>query len=476
MSGAQLMALLPLIILGGTPIVVMLVLAIRRSHEAAVILTLVGLGASFAALSMVYGHPPRQVTPLLIMDRFTAVYMALLLFATGATAVLSYSYLKWYSGNTGEFYILLLLAATGAAVLTASNHFASLFLGYEILSVSLYALIAYPRLSSRHLEAGLKYLILAAASSAFLIFGIALLYAGSGSLEFKEISTLLRSAAFHGEGALLLTGAAMMTVGLGFKLAVVPFHLWTPDVYQGAPAPVTGFVSTVSKGGVVALLVRFFLPAEIQPGGSLFLMFSFIAIASMVVGNLLALLQDNIKRILAYSSIAHLGYLLVAFLTAGSLAVTAITIYLLAYFIMTLGAFGVISMHSGPEREAEHMDDYRGLFWSRPWFGGVFVVMLLSLAGIPLTAGFMGKFYVVAAAVGSARWNLVVVLVVTSTIGLFYYLRMVATLFVRPSGKPATAPALPLPGRLMLAILLVLLFWVGVLPTYFINLIQLSLH
>jgi len=197
------------------------------------------------------------VTSLLVMDRFAAVYMALLLSATGVTVVLSYSYLERYSGNRGEFYILLLLAAFGAAILTVSNHFASLFLGFEILSVSLYALIAYPRFSSRHVEAGLKYLILAAASSAFLIFGMALLYAGSGSLEFSRISRLLRTASLQGDGALLLTGTAMMMVGLGFKLSVAPFHLWTPDVYQGAPAPVTGFVSTVSKGGVMALLVRF---------------------------------------------------------------------------------------------------------------------------------------------------------------------------------------------------------------------------
>jgi len=205
-------------------------------------------------------------------------------------------------------------------------------------------------------------------------------------------------------------------------------------------------------------------------------MFGFIAIASMFVGNLLALLQDNVKRILAYSSIAHLGYLLVAFLAAGPMAVTAITVYLLAYFTMTLGAFGVISLHSGPEKEAEHIDDYRGLFWSRPWLGGIFGAMILSLAGIPFTAGFIGKFYVVAAGVGSARWILVVVLVVTSTIGLFYYLRIIGTLFARVPEAPSAAPTLPMAGCLMMGILVVLLLWLGAFPATFIDLIQSQLN
>jgi len=464
MNACQLQALSPLLILAATPIVVMLVVAFIRNHEAVLIMTLAGLAASFMALAATAGAEPTPLTALLIMDRLTAVYLTLLLFATAVTAVLSYSYLKQFRQNREEFYVLLLLAAFGAAVLTASRHFAALFLGFEVLSVSLYALIAYPRVSERNVEASLKYLILAAASSAFLIFGMALVYAGSGSLEFGRIGRLLQTAAFQGEGVLLLSGTAMMIVGLGFKLAVAPFHLWTPDVYQGAPAPVTGFISTVSKGAVVALLVRFFAPVAIHPGSALFAIFAFIVVASMVVGNLLALLQKNVKRILAYSSIAHLGYLLVAFLTVGPFAVTAITIYLVAYFIMTLGAFGVISLQSTPEWEAAELTDYRGLFWSRPWLGGTFAAMLLSLAGIPFTAGFIGKFYVVAAGVGSAHWTLVFVLVVTSTIGLFYYLRIVAAMFARPPEAAPVSAALPLTGSLMLGVLVLCLLWMGLLP------------
>jgi NADH-quinone oxidoreductase subunit N len=272
----------------------------------------------------------------------------------------------------------------------------------------------------------------------------------------------------------MLTGAGLLVVGIGFKLAVVPFHLWTPDVYQGAPAPVTGFVATVSKGAALALLIRIFPPADIQAGGPLYTVFALIAAASMMAGNLLALLQSNVKRILAYSSIAHLGYLLTAYLAGGVLAVTAITFYLIAYFVTTLGAFGIVVLLSGPQHEAERLDDYRGLFWRRPWLAGVFTAMLLSLAGIPLTVGFIGKFYLVLAGVGSALWTLVIILVVTSTIGLYYYLRIIVAMFVQQPDKKDTGPPTPLslPGALTLATLTVLLVWLGVVPAPVIDLIQ----
>ena len=271
----------------------------------------------------------------------------------------------------------------------------------------------------------------------------------------------------------------MMVVGFGFKLAVVPFHLWTPDVYQGAPAPVSAFVATVSKGAVVAILLRLFPPGDIIARSSLFFVFSAIAIASMLAGNLLALLQNNVKRILAYSSIAHLGYILVAFLAGRSQGVGAVTFYLMAYFISTLGAFGVISVLSGPGHEMESLDDYRGLFWRRPWLAGVFSAMVLSLAGLPLTAGFVGKFYLTMAGVGSALWTLVIVLVLSSTIGLYYYLRILFTFFAKqPESQVPVGPeqALPLSGTLTLAALTFLLLWLGIMPAPIFDLIQTMIH
>ena len=240
---------------------------------------------------------------------------------------------------------------------------------------------------------------------------------------------------------IVTVGIVMLLVGVGFKLAVVPFHMWTPDVYQGAPAPVGAYVATVSKGAVFALLLRYFRPVSLDPGSTLFLVFAAVAIASMVAGNLLALRQDNVKRILAYSSIAHLGYLLVAFLASGERAAIAVTFYLVAYFATTLAAFGVITVLSPAGRDADLMLDYRGLGARRPVLAAIFAVALFSLAGMPLTMGFIGKFYLVTAGAGSALWALVIVLVVTSTIGLYYYTRLIVAMYVRRpgSGRKGTA-------------------------------------
>ncbi len=466
MNGAELAAISPLIILGLTPVLIMIVLCLKRSHGATAIITLAGLAAAAAALYLISGNPARQVTPLIVFDPFAAVFMALLFSGTAFTVLIAYPYLQSYTENREEFYILLLLAALGACILASSTHFASFFLGFEILSVSLYALIAYPRRITRHIEAGLKYLVLAAASSAFLLFGMALLYAGTGHMAFSDIAESMLRLPAGAEGIMLMAGAALLVVGIAFKLALVPFHWWAADVYQGAPAPVAGFVASVSKGGIVALLVRLFFPMDIHPGSVLFLIFALIAAASMIAGNLLALLQDNVKRILAYSSIAHLGYLMVAFLSGGDLAKTAVAFYLVAYFVTILGAFGVISLLSGPDNETEDIADFRGLFRTHPFLAGIFAAMLFSLAGIPLTAGFLAKVYILAAGVGSARWALVVILVVGSTIGLFYYLRVVAALFADrlPEPAPAPVPALSAVGGIAMALLTIMLVWLGIYP------------
>jgi NADH-quinone oxidoreductase subunit N len=235
----------------------------------------------------------------------------------------------------------------------------------------------------------------------------------------------------------------MILVGVGFKLAVVPFHMWTPDVYQGAPAPVTAYIATVSKGAVFALLLRYLLPVSGDTSSTLFLALAAVAIASMLAGNLLALRQDNVKRILAYSSIAHLGYLLVAFLASGERAGVAVGFYLIAYFATSLVAFGVVTVLSSGERDADLTLDYRGLGARRPWLAAIFTVALLSLAGMPLTMGFIGKFLIVAAGGGAALWALVIVLVVSSTIGLYYYTRLIVAMYVRRPEELETAGAGP---------------------------------
>jgi NADH-quinone oxidoreductase subunit N len=455
-------ALLPLLIVAGAIIIAMLAVAVRRHHLVTAVVSVCGLGAAFVSLWPAESVSPRPVTTLLTVDPYGLFYMGLILAASIGTVLLAYGYFEKCEGDHDEFYILLLVATLGSEVLVTSSHFVSLFLGLELLSVALYGMISYLQERPLPMEAGIKYLVLAAASAAFLLFGVALLYAALGTMEFSRIAALLTHGTF--DRWLVLPGLALIITGFGFKLAVVPFHLWTPDVYEGAPAPVTAYIATVSKGAMFALLLRYFYSSGAHTVGPVFLVFSIIAIASMFVGNVLALLQRNVKRILAYSSIAHLGYLLVAFQAGGDLGPAAVTFYLVAYFITTMGAFGVIIVSSSGDREADELEDYRGLFWRRPAMAAVFTAMLLSLAGIPVTAGFIGKFFIVAAGASAARWALIVILVVTSAIGLFYYLRIVVILYAQPAEGRQQEIALAPAGGLVLGLLTVLLVWFGVFP------------
>lgn len=476
LDAADLIALLPLIVIATSVIVVMLAAAFYHHQQLAMGLTLLGLLLSCAALLLAADVGPRQVTPLLLVDHYALYYMGLVFAATFVVTVLCHAYFGSRESGTGALYILLLLAALGGAVLAASNHFASFLLGLELYSIALFALIAYPRDIERPLEAGIKYLVLTGFSSAFLLFGMAVIYAQLGTMQFAEIGTMLAATGSMSNG-ILLAGLALILVGVGFKLALVPFHMWAPDVYEGAPAPVAALIATVSKGAVLALLLRYFVATESYRSPSIMLALSLIAIASILVGNLLALLQDNVKRILAYSSIAHLGYLLVGFLATGTLGAEAVGYYLAAYFVTMLGAFGVVTLLSTSDRDSDHLADYRSLFWRRPWLAVAFTAMLLSLAGIPLTMGFVGKFYVAAAGVGASLWLLVLVLVLGSTISLFYYLRIIATMAAplpETASEQPLVPAMPAPpvASATLAALVLLLIWLGVDPAPLMHLLE----
>ncbi len=474
MHHADFMALLPLMVLSAACAAVMLLIAARRHHGLTLILTLAGLAATLAVMPEAGRWMPIRITALLTLDTFALFFIALIVLATMATALLGYAYFDAWGGHREEFYLLLLIAALGACVLSMSRHFAAFFIGLEILSIALYALIAYPRKRADSVEAGIKYLVLAAGSAGFLLFGMALLYADRGTLDFAALAAGL-AAPGQDRPLLLLAGLALLMVGVGFKLALVPFHMWTADVYQGAPAPVTAFVATVSKSAMVALLVRLLAPLDVNTAPELFDILAALAAASMVGGNLLALRQQSVKRILAYSSIAHLGYVLVAVLAAGPAFVPAVMFYMAAYTLAQLGSFGVIAMHSTEESEADSLERFRGLFHQRPWMAAVLTAMLLSLAGIPLTAGFIGKFYVILAGAQSRLWWLIITLVLTSGIGLFYYLRIVVTLF-SPAEAPRTAAAAAGPaafsGALVLTVTTLLLVWLGTIPESLVRLLQ----
>jgi NADH-quinone oxidoreductase subunit N len=472
MNATDILALLPLLLIAATSVAVMLGIAAKRSHALTAALTLTGLTAAFVSIGAAVPLVPRQVTSLLLVDGYALFYMGLIIASAAAVAVLSYQYFENHDGHREELYLLLLLATLGCAVLVASIHFVSFLLGLEILSVSLYAMIAYFKDREQALEAGIKYLILASASAAFLLFGMALIYADVGAMEFSSI----RELSLSGSGlALLLPGIVLTVTGIGFKLGVAPFHLWTPDVYQGAPAPVAAFVATTSKSAMVALLLRYFYLSGALQCRPVFLVFSIIAIASMFAGNLLALQQRNVKRILAYSSIAHFGYILVAFLAGGTLAIGAVSFYLVAYTVTILVAFGIVTVLAGSGRDADDLEDYRGLFWRRPVIASAFTAALLSLAGIPATMGFLGKFYVLTAGAASAAWLLIIILVVTSVAGLFYYLRIVVTLYSDPPEHAAPIQVVSRGGAFILVALTILLIWFGVYPTPLLNLIRTSI-
>ncbi len=483
-STQHLIALLPLLVTCATVVVVMLAIAWKRSHSMTFVLSVIGLNAALLSLLPTIGVTPLQVTPLMQIDTFACYYMALVLIATLACVTLTHAYLgeakvndgqtKGYPRNREEMYLLLLLSAAGGLVLVSTEHLAGLFIGLELLSVPTYGMIAYAYFNKRSLEAGIKYMVLSAAGSAFLLFGMALLYADAGSLSFAQIGASLADAS---GSQLVQIGIGMMLIGLAFKLSMVPFHLWTPDVYEGAPAPVAAFLATASKVAVFAVLLRLYQLSPATAGGWLNDLLTVIAIASILFGNLLALVQNNLKRLLGYSSIAHFGYLLVALIASKGLAVEAIGVYMATYVLTSLGAFGVITLMSTPYngRDADALYEYRGLFWRRPYLTAVLTVMMLSLAGIPLTAGFIGKFYVIAAGVQAQLWWLIGALVLGSAIAVFYYLRVMVTLFLNePNLQRHDAPFNwgQRAGGIMLMLVAALAFVLGVYPQPLLDLVQ----
>lgn len=481
MSATDLIAILPLLVLTATAVLLLLTIACHRSHTLSFSIATVGLILACASLAPAARILPHPVTPLFTVDGYALFYQGLILLSSLTICLLSHGYLQTRQlQRRDEYYLLLLTATLGAAALVASSHYASFFLGLETLSLSLIALIAYLRGQDRPLEAGIKYLILSGVSSAFLLFGIAILYAGLGTLSFSAFGHAPGGAALPAPS--LLAGIALVLVGIGFKLSLVPFHMWAPDIYEGAPAPVAAFVAVVSKSAVFALLLRFFTATGAIHASPLIGVLAGIAVLSMLAGNLLALLQSNVKRILAYSSIAHLGYALVAFLVGGPFAIEAVSVYLVAYAVMTLGAFAVITLLASPDcpRDADLLDDYRGLFWRRPALSLAFAAALLSLAGIPLTLGFIAKFYAVAAGVDGHHSVLLGTLVAGSIIGLYYYLRIIMAMAAPATAVTVTDSGSPVPGRTrgrplghaVLAALVLLLIGLGAYPTPLLTLIQ----
>lgn len=475
----HLIALLPMLIVGLTVVVVMLSIAWRRNHFVNATLAVVGLNLALLSLWFVGHAGAMDVTPLLRVDGYSMLYTGLVIIASLATCTFAYPWLENYPDNQEEFYLLVLIAALGGVVLASANHLASLFIGIELISLPLFGLVGYAFQLKRSLEASIKYTIMSAVASSFLLFGMALLYANSGNLGFIALGQSLNDNMLH--QPLLLAGLGLMIVGLGFKLSLVPFHLWTPDVYQGAPAPVSTFLATASKIAIFGVVMRLFLYAPAADSEAVRLVLAIIAVASILFGNLMAISQSNIKRLLGYSSIAHLGYLLVALIAIQThqLSLETVGVYLAGYLFSSLGAFGVVSLMSSPYRgpDADSLYSYRGLFWHRPILSAVMTVMMLSLAGIPMTLGFIGKFYVIAVGVGAQLWWLTGAVVVGSAIGLYYYLRVTVSLYLNPPEllqRDTPANWAFTAGGVVVLISAILVLLLGVYPQPLISLVQMA--
>ncbi len=482
MTLSDLLPLMPLLLVTGTAVLAMIVVGIQRHYTLTVVVTITGLLIATIVAAMMMSFTNQQVTPLLVIDQYSLFFTVITCASAMFIAILSYPYLQNLQDQREEYYLLLGVATIGAVVMVSSNHFVSTILGLETLSMSLYGMVAYPvhvKDSAKFpLEASVKYLVLSAAASGFMLFGMALVYAQTGTLAFSSVVELVNGETAGLGAGFSIVALLMIIAGMAFKLSLAPFHMWTPDVYEGSPIPATTYLATIGKAGMFVVLLRFIEASDALEFEGVVLVLSLLAAASILAGNLLALLQENIKRILAYSSIAHMGYVLIAiiasFYVEGSISIEAVTFYLLAYMIMSLGAFGVASVISSSESERDHIDDYTGLFWRSPWLALVFTGMLLSLAGIPLTVGFIGKFYLFFAGVEAALWVLLAALIIGSGIGLYYYLRIVYRMVLKADDATTLTSdgAASLSAYGVLAVLFVLLLILGVYPAPVMNLIE----
>lgn len=446
-------ALLPLLLVTGTGLAVLILdpLTAPEHRRRLSLLSLGGLAAAAAAVLAGWGQGAVLFGGMLVADPFARYFTLLFLLVAGLTLLIGLVYLPRTGIDHGEHAALILFATLGMMIMGASRDLMTIFLGLETLSVSLYVLAGLQRERLESNESALKYLLLGAFASGFLLYGIALLYGATGSTNLGRIALALQGRT---ESPVLLgLGVGLLIVGFGFKVASVPFHMWAPDVYEGAPTSVTAFMITGTKAAAFAALLRILLAAlpELRTGWAPVLWL--LAALSMTVGNLAALTQPNLKRMLAYSSIAHAGYILVALVAGTPAGGAGLLFYLAAYACMNLGAFAVIVALSRGDGERLAVEQYAGLGLRHPALGAAMALFMFSLAGVPPTGGFMGKLYVFGAAIQADYVGLAVLGVLNSVVSAFYYLRVTVVMYMTPP-DPATPGAEPLPPALLLAILL----------------------
>jgi NADH-quinone oxidoreductase subunit N len=405
-------------------IVVDLVLPKRRRGGAVAIVAVTGFAYSLgtAVYRWLYGQGGLAYHKFASGDNF-ALFFEILFASLGIlTVALSHSYLKKRGLLEGEFHILIMAAVIGMMVLASATSLVTVFLGLELLSISLYIVCGYVRTDSRSQEAGAKYLLVGGFASAFVLYGMALIYGGAGTTVIPDIATKLGDSA--SSNPLILLGIVLMGVGFAFKVSAAPFHMWTPDVYQGAPIPVTAFMSVGTKAAAFAMIVRVFAGGLPHLAPEWQILLAFVAATSMVVGNVMAIAQTSLKRLLAYSGVAQAGYILIGVIAGGDAGLAAVNYYLFIYMFMNFGAFAVITLLAGPDGDRDKFSDLEGLGRRNPVLGVLMTVFMLSLAGFPPTVGFFGKLFLFTAGVSAGYTWLVVLAVLMSVVSVFYYIRV----------------------------------------------------
>lgn len=440
-------------------------------------LALIGVLVSLGITLLTTDRTGEAFGGMFVADSFTAFLNVVVLITAAVGILIAMDYLRRTDMNRSEYYFLLLFSTGGMMFMGAANDLIVIFVALELLSIPLYVMSGFRRPETRSEESALKYFLLGAFSSGFLVYGIALIYGATGSTHLPAVWAAVSAIVEGGSSAvyLVLLGAGLIVVALGFKVAAVPFHMWTPDVYEGAPTPVTAFMSVGAKAGGFAALLRVLaigLPSLIvaeQTAAAWVDALALVAALTMILGNFAAIMQTNLKRMLAYSSIAHAGYILMAVAAAGHPAVAnqgvqAALMYLLTYAFTNLGAFGIIIAVERNDGSGVSLDDLRGFSRQRPWLALLMAFFMLSLTGIPLTAGFVGKWYVFWASINAGQVVLAVIGVLTSVVGAFYYVRVIVRMFLEEGSADLAQPRLPrtLRAGLIVAGLGTLIF--GVLP------------
>ncbi len=466
----DLLAILPLVIVSATAMVVLIVgLFVPREQGGALgAISLVGVGAAIVAIVSLWGQNRSAFSGAVVADSFFVFFGAVTLAIVALIVVLSAEFVTREDFSAGEYYTLVLFSSAGMLILAGSRDLIALLIGLEILSMSLYVLAGYARERLTSEEAAIKYFLLGSFSLGLLVYGTALMFGATGSTQFGAIAQALQRPDVLRD-PLLLAASALLLVGFAFKLSIVPFHMWTPDVYEGAPTSITAFMSVGTKAAVFAALLRLLTEALPSLRGDWVVVLWALAILTMILGNVAAVVQPNVKRMLAYSSIAQAGYMLVAVVASGTLGRDALMYYVAAYAVMNIGAFAVIQVLSGKDDQSTYLGSFDGLASRNPLLAGAMAVFMLSLAGIPPTAGFMAKLYVFSAAVQAGYVDLAIIGVLTSAVATFYYLKLIVAMYMRPAESGAPMLRVPASLALVLVVAIILTLQMGIIPGFPLN-------